>query len=135
MLRGIYPGTARDVLLRNAQTRDSLCTRQWATTPAPLWRIPSSWPNLHVYQRRTRDDQRRGRPLSKHAQKNRVSSFFLSLSFLNLFNPSRENVSSPCILYLQSWFRMEALLKLIFLYGPIIFSMPRLREREFQRFV
>lgn len=26
----------RDVLLRNAQTRDSLCTRQWATTPAPL---------------------------------------------------------------------------------------------------
>lgn len=34
MLRGIYPGTARDVLLRNAQTRDSLCTRQWATTPA-----------------------------------------------------------------------------------------------------
>lgn len=102
MLRGIYPGTARDVLLRNAQTRDSLCTRQWATTPAPLWRIPSSWPNLHVYQRRTRDDQRRGRPLSKHAQKNRVSSFFLSLSFLNLFNPSRENVSSFCILYLQS---------------------------------
>lgn len=132
MLRGIYPGTARDVLLRNAQTRDSLCTRQWATTPAPLWRIPSSWPNLHVYQRRTRDDQRRGRPLSKHAQKNRVSSFFLSLSFLNLFNPSRENVSSFCILYLQSRSEWKRCWNWFFFMGQLFFQCHDYEKENFK---
>lgn len=32
--------TARDILLRNAQTRGSLCPPQWATTRTPLLCIP-----------------------------------------------------------------------------------------------
>lgn len=132
MLR-IYPGTGGDVLLRNAQTRDSLCTRQWATTPAPLWRIPSSWPNLHVYQRRTRNDQRCGRLLSKHAQKSRVSFSFLSLSFLNLFNPSHENVSSIHIFVINGseW----KLLKLIsFFMGQLFFQCRDYEKENFKDF-
>lgn len=80
----------------------------------PLWRIPSSWPNLHVYQRR--DDQRCGRLLSKHA--------------LEIYLILRTKIS--LILYLQSRFGMEVSLKLIFFMGQLFF--PRVFQcRDYEK--
>lgn len=88
MLRGIYPGTARDVLLRNAQTRDSLCTRQWATTPALHYgaSLPRGRTCTFI------SDERPTLWSTAFETCARVSFLSLSLSFLNLFNPPHENI-------------------------------------------
>lgn len=92
----------------------------------PLWRIPSSWPNLHVYQRRTTN------VVVDCFRNARVSFLSLSFSFLNLFNPPHENIPDTIFAITV---RNGSVVEIDFFYGPIIlsscFSMPRLWEREF----
>lgn len=117
MLRGIYPGTARDVLLRNAQTRDSLCTRQWATTPALHY--SASLP--------------RGRTCTFISdERPTLWSTAFETCARNLFNPPHENIPDTIFAITV---RNGSVVEIDFFYGPIIlsscFSMPRLWEREF----
>lgn len=117
MLRGIYPGTARDVLLRNAQTRDSLCTRQWATTPALHY--GASLP--------------RGRTCTFISdERPTLWSTAFETCARNLFNPPHENIPDTIFAITV---RNGGVVEIDFFYGPIIlsscFSMPRLWERKF----